>query len=729
MSRHVVSTWSLTLIFILCLSGCHPTQPFYLKEDGDLSHFLGVATDIDYPDVHTASLPEAAQSKAPLTVLNPEFDEYWDLRLEEAVCTALHNSKVVRPLRFGVGGSLVQSAIGSFNGAITAPDNLLRNPEFAQTVYEPAIQETDPNFGVEGALAAFDAQFAANFFWDRRDRPRNLRDPNNLFFTSFDHQGVTTSTLEVSKLTMPGTKYSIRKNTQYDNLRSGSQSLSQPRSSFWTAEWEIEGRHPLMRGGGVQVNRIPIVVARIQTDLAISDFEEAVRDMVINVEQAYWELYFCYRALDAEKQGRDSALATWKKVNALSGMLEGGEANKLAQSRQQYFEFQSRVQAAQGELFKCENRLRFLMGLAVADCRLIRPIDEPISAKISFDWCQILCESLTRSVELRAQKWRIKQRELELVAARNGLLPQLDVVGLYRWLGIGDDLIDSDRRGINFPQEESDAYGELTGGRYQEFRLGLEFGFPIGFRRELADVRNSQLRIAREKAVLEDMELEASHQLADAIMNLDGNYVLMQTNFNQLVAAFQEVEAVVVAYEQGTVTLDLLLDAQRRLSNAERSYYRALSTFNQTIAQVHMRKGSLLEYNGICLAEGAWPEKAYWDATGHARRRDASIYMNYGFTRPNVISRGAYPQKQDSSLGTETIRPDSGPTETLEHEWPPLQSTSVREAHDDVSPAVQNVDTFDWGSLGLGGSEAASASVERDVLETATAEASEATTR
>ena len=60
--------------------------------------------------------------------------------------------------------------------------------------------------------------------------------------------------------------------------------------------------------------------------------------------------------------------------------------------------------------------------------------------------------------------------------------------------------------------------------------------------------------------------------------------------------------------------------------------------------RVHYRKGSLLEYDGVYLAEGPWPAKAQWDAHRLARQRDASHYLDYGFTRPDVISRGAYLQ-------------------------------------------------------------------------------------
>jgi hypothetical protein len=59
---------------------------------------------------------------------------------------------------------------------------------------------------------------------------------------------------------------------------------------------------------------------------------------------------------------------------------------------------------------------------------------------------------------------------------------------------------------------------------------------------------------------------------------------------------------------------------------------------------VHTRKGSIMEYNGIGFEEGPWPQKAYWDAMGRARERDAGTYIDYGWTRPKVISRGEIPQ-------------------------------------------------------------------------------------
>ena len=157
---------------------------------------------------------------------------------------------------------------------------------------------------------------------------------------------------------------------------------------------------------------------------------------------------------------------------------------------------------------------------------------------------------------------------------------------------------------------------------------------PLGFRREMAGVRNAQLILTRERAKLQEGELELSHQLAFAIRDMQANYVLSQTEFNRRIAAQREVETVTAAFETGTVTIDRVLDAQQKLARPKATTSARLINYNKSISQVHFRKGSLLEYNGVYLAEGPWPAKAYFDARGRARARDASTYLDYGFTQP-----------------------------------------------------------------------------------------------
>jgi len=143
---------------------------------------------------------------------------------------------------------------------------------------------------------------------------------------------------------------------------------------------------------------------------------------------------------------------------------------------------------------------------------------------------------------------------------------------------------------------------------------------------------------------MEDAELNLVHSLSIALRALDSYYVQAETHFNRWSAAEKEVESATAKWKGGAETVDKVLDAQQRRAQAQLDFYTNLVEYNKAIAYVHYQKGSLLEYNNIELTEGNWPQKAYWDALALARQRDASYYLNYGWTRPDVVSRGPVDQ-------------------------------------------------------------------------------------
>ncbi|MCO6042630.1 TolC family protein [Aeoliella sp. ICT_H6.2] len=656
MSRNTRSNLSLALAFLMLATGCQPTQPFFFHEDGDLSHYVDVSTDIEFPDVEEPVLDEVTQAQRPLSLKNMDDYEMWDLTLEEATRITMCNSQVMRQL----GGRV----------ATSAPDTISRtivNAAQVTTTYDPALVETGngqsfgsqfDGVGVESALSEFDAQLQGSMVWQRNDRPVNFGSAFGTFFAQDFQQDLGDFNMGVTKNTADGSTWGFRNATTYDSNNNGNRQTP----SDWETNFEAFFNQPLLQGRGTQYNRIAgpysfdqyaanapnsfdgVMIARIRTDLTLADFEGGIRNLMRDVEQAYWELYFAYRDLDARKQGLESARGTWQRLNLLY-LNELARASDESQAKTQFFQFRAQVEQALTEVFRAEARLRYIMGLSVSDGRLIRPIDEPVIARVDFDWAATSVEALSRRVEVRKQKWQIKRRELELIAARNHLLPRLDAVGRYRWVGAGDELIDYNApTGMGRFAEGTSAFQSLTSGDFQEWELGLQLAIPIGFRRQLDGVRHVQLLLARERAVLQDLELEVSHQLGDAFRDIDLNYQLAQTQFNAQVAAEREVASVKPAVEQGLLNINVLLDAQRRKAEAESAYYRSIVDYNLAILEVHYRKGSLLDYNGVYLAEGPWPGKAYFDALRRARQRDASMYLDYGFTRPNVMSRGPVSQ-------------------------------------------------------------------------------------
>ncbi len=667
------------LMLVSLLVGCNPQQPFYLNEDGDLSHWIGQATEIAYPDVEQCSLDEVEGAMAPATVVNFEDFKITDIPLEEAVRIALDNAKVMRSL----GGV----AFGP-SGTQGTPGAVLSNPDGTITTYNPAISETDPRFGPEAALSAFDTQFSTSVFWEKNDTPQNVTPLVTSFRPDVYQQDLGTFQAQLAKTAATGATWSLSHNVNYE-WNNATASRKWP--SEWATNMEAEFRQPLMQGSGVQYNRIAgvgaipgynsgIMIARIRTDIALAEFEAGVRDLVNDVETAYWNLHYAYRRLDTAVAGRDSTLRAWQVIKAKrEAKAEGGTIQSESQARTQYWGFEVIVKQSQSSLFAAENALRYIMGLSPTDGRLFRPSDEPTRAPARFDWHEVLGEGLSRSVELRRQKWRVKQRDLELIASKNYLLPQLDAVGRYRWLGLGDTLINGTST-TDADGRITDAYGSMTHGDYQEWQLGFELGVPLGFRKEMAGVRNAQLTLARERAILQEQELELSHQLSSAIRELALYYKTTEYNFARVIAAQEEVNGREAVWRAGVDkqlegdTINLYLNSLQRLADAQNEYFSSLKDYNLAVMNIHYRKGSLLEYNGVYLTEGPWVDKAKFDALRRARARDASYYLDYGFTRPGVISRGPYQQhanQPETILQDGTIAPSSGewiPTPTPDPE-------------------------------------------------------------
>src|SRR6185369_1578502 len=214
----------------------------------------------DYPEVATPIDGELLQTPPPLSLANAQPTAYRDLRLQEAIYMALANAKMLRDL----GGQL------------------LRTPQNAPTVYGPAAQESDPRFGVEGALSAFDAADSSTAYFEKNDRALN-----NIFFgggTRLLHQDAYVFQNQLTKRAATGTQLTLRNITDYDANNAPGNAFP----SAWNSNIEMEYRHPLLQGGGVDFNRIAgpgatagvyngVMIARINTDISLADLENGVR--------------------------------------------------------------------------------------------------------------------------------------------------------------------------------------------------------------------------------------------------------------------------------------------------------------------------------------------------------------------------------------------------------------------------------------------------------------------
>ena len=442
-------------------------------------------------------------------------------------------------------------------------------PQRTRTAIDPAIAETDPRFGIEAALSEFDAQFLTSTFWEKNDRALN-----NEFFgggTTLVQQDVGVFQAAITKRAVTGSQFTIRHNVDYDANNSPGNLFD----SAWNTNVEAEIRHPLLQGSGVQFNRIAgpnnlpgvyngVLIARLNTDVALTDFEIAVRDLVSNVENAYWDLYFGYRVLDARVQARDAALDTWRRIYALYEVdRRGGEAEKEAQAREQYFRFQQDVQnAMSGEPYE---QTRNWNGLPSGAFRTTggvlhgrapaaavdgpaaerRPADAP-DRRAGAGQDRVRLEpgdDGSHDAARRAAPAEVadpppragadRQQELPVAAAgRRGPLPLARI-----------------RRRPVPDQRAAAARGSTTPTKISPPATSRNGNSASSCRCRSASARHTSRRATpsccwpASGLSLRDQQREIVHEAADAIAEMDRAYAVLQTSYNRLVASQDQLKA------------------------------------------------------------------------------------------------------------------------------------------------------------------------------------------
>ncbi|MDC0262078.1 TolC family protein [Planctomycetaceae bacterium] len=661
------------LLLSTLLTGCweRRTGLSYLGEGGN-QYYKDVATSIDYPDATQESPQEVLTTAKPRTIRDRSRDEIWEMPLTEAVTIALENNRVIRT-----------------DATFLNPGSaIFTNPDRTASIYDPAIQESGVLFGGRGseaALSAFDARWDTRMLWGRNSTYNNIAAaPGSA--TSLETANFNTS---LTKAFGYGGQVEFGHNVDY----LGSNSAGQLFPSTYTGSLSAEYRQPLLAGSGAEYTSIAgpitqsfggitgvnqgVVIARINNDITLADLEANIRNLVLDVEVLYWDLYLAYVQFDTATQARESARQTWQIANAkveegdviFPDMGDASDSMKtdadgniqrisnnvmqgqntipdLYQAKDAYYQAQTAVDRARSLIYSTETRFRRLLGLAVNDGRIVRPQDEPLTGEYVPDWYSALADALTHRVELRRQKWNVKSLELQLTAAKSLTRPRLDFVTSARMNGLGDDLIGSGRADGVSPNGLDNLYGTLGGGDTSGWGAGIEMSVPIGFRSALAQVRNIELRISKAREVLSVQEMDISQEIAISLQDIALNHANMKSLLNRKEAARLYEEKLRIQLELGgrgaaTDDVDRQIRAIATLADAENAYFQSLVQYNQSLAQYHSRKGTLLAYNNIHLAENQWDPAAYEDALRRARERGHAFEDRLIEEQPRAFSMGS----------------------------------------------------------------------------------------
>jgi len=619
----------------LLLSGCSaagkktPKDLQYLDGDKPVSYYKEHSTAIEYPCIDTVTAKAVQLSGEPRNLHRSVDDEVREISLHECILTALSHNEIIETSALGGVGS----------------KTVLTNPNGTVSVYDSAIQETNILFGrrgVEAALSDFDTTFATGMVWGRNSGRLNTAGTPH----STAETGTFTSSL--SKAFATGASAQVFNNWNY----LGTNAAGTQFPSTYTGGIGATVRQPLLAGSGTSYTRTAgpqnpafgaitgvsqgVLIARINQDITLADFESAVQVGLRDIESTYWDLYLFYRLYDTAVTTHEAAQNLWKFLDINQEVGTARPEDQL-QARDRVYETRALYELALNEVYKSESELRRLIGLPMNDGTILRPSDPPTFAELKPDWQACIVDGLTHRVELRRQKWQIKSLQLQLDAARSLVRPRLDAIASYNVNGFGDRLLG---QGVTDPATGlpvGNAFGSMTNDDLNAWTMGVQFSMPIGLRQARSQARNFELQVAKANAVLAAQERSVANDIAIAIQDVAANYSAAQATEARFRAAAERLSIVKdlpktgrstpargnqpAVSESSSFLTDLALRAQESAAQAEASYFRQIVAYNKAIVNLNLATGRILEFNNVYLAEGRWSAEAYNDATMRAVER------------------------------------------------------------------------------------------------------------
>jgi outer membrane protein len=442
--------------------------------------------------------------------------------------------------------------------------------------YSPAVEATR----VVEAEAVFDAVFFANVQKNIVDQP-------------------TASQLQANTLDTLSLTAGIRKAFPTGSQISLSQSLGRQSTSLefqeinpvWSANTVLEFRQSFLRGFGIDVNRTQIIINRNNQRISEWAFHRQIRDLVRNVEDAYWQLV----------QARREVVITGRVLVDFEGIYESLEARadfditpvQLAATRARLERSKAAFVRVQANVRNAEDQLISLMNDPDLDLQSeieIIPTDFPVPQALVLDRVGEVQAAIEHRPEIHEQELRVDSARVLVGQAKNAELPRLDALFQYTMDGLGTN---SDK-----------AYDQMSTSDFVEYLIGVEFEVPIGNRSARAAHTRARLQYTQAVAALRQQLEQVILEVNLALRQVVTAYDQIEPQFKSTEASEEEVRSIVARAERKDInTLTTELNSRESLASARRSLLQILVDATTAVVDLERSKGTLLDYYNIQIVE------------------------------------------------------------------------------------------------------------------------------
>ena len=469
----------------------------------------------------------------------------------------------------------------------------LRNSQQIQFISkDPLIRETE----IVVADAEFDpALFASSVYEDRVDPVGNdLTTLNAPFLLENTWSGEA----GFRRKTRSGGQLEVFQQLGFQNSNSR---FFNPQDQG-TSTLGLNFNQPLLRGAGQVFNRSQILLAQTSTDLAWEEFSVALQDELLNVVDAYWELYFRRSVFLQTQRNVRRGEAILRKIEGRMGL--DSLPSQVARARSEVQSRRTELANAFRDIRNAETEIRRLISdpdwLAKRSVEML-PAEMPVTETIQFPLKNVVYSAIENRPEIKATAQRARIAAIQNNILTNELLPELTLLfSSYVSALEGDSGIET-----AFQQQFSSTPG---------VSLGLEFEVPYRNRAARSRHLRSRLQVAQ---IYHEFQQTTQNVVSEAQVAYNRVISAVETlsTAELAVAAAREdltqnrkrwenfalLEGDLTEGQTPTLVLDQLLSSQQRLTDAELTYSRAIRELK--LSQIGLRRatGTLLTVNNVTL--------------------------------------------------------------------------------------------------------------------------------
>ena len=359
----------------------------------------------------------------------------------------------------------------------------------------------------------------------------------------------------------------------------------------------------LLNGFGRRSNAVFIRIARNNLNVADSVFRQQVITTISAVLNAYYTLladrdqvrvaqsavnYSQKLVEDDKKQVQIGTLAPLDVVQAESELAS--DQQQLIVARTTYLQ--------QQEVLKTMISKRVTPTLAAVQVDATDNLPEPKPDDIP-PLEQALATAVKKRPEIEQDQLNLRNQNYTIQSNRNGLLPTLDAFATYQSNGLaGVPFVGLATAG---PGGLGDSLGQVFGGKYPSYSVGLTFRVPIHNRNQQANAAQAVVELHRMQASMQRDENTIEQSVRNAEIAVTQAKAQIDAAIKARDYAQQALDAENKKLRLGvSTTLNVIL-LQRDLITAEGNLAKARQAYAQSLVQYNQATGTILDAHNIVL--------------------------------------------------------------------------------------------------------------------------------